>query len=194
MSPTRFFVQDKVYKSFVAQFTEKAAALQVGDGLAEGMQMGPLANKRRVEAVESFVADAVDCGAGLATGGERIGNQGYFYAPTVLDDVPDEARIMNDEPFGPLAPMQPFSSFDDVMEKANGLPYGLAAYAFTGSTQRANAVSDALESGLVGVNHCAISFAETPFGGVKESGHGAEGGIEGLEAYLSTKFITQLNS
>jgi len=194
VSPTRFFVQDKVYKSFVSQFTEKAAALKIGDGLAEGMQMGPLANKRRVEAVEGFVTDAVDCGASLATGGERIGNQGYFYAPTVLDDVPDEARIMNDEPFGPLAPMQPFSSFDDVMEKANGLPYGLAAYAFTTSTQRANAVSDALHSGLVGVNHCAISFAETPFGGVKESGHGAEGGIEGLDAYFNTKFITQLNN
>ena len=194
VSPTRFFVQDKVYKSFVSQFKEKAAALKVGDGLAEGMQMGPLANKRRVESIEGFVADAVDCGAGLATGGERVGNQGYFYAPTVLDDVPDNARVMNEEPFGPLAPMQPFSNFDDVMEKANGLPFGLAAYAFTTSTERANAVSDALESGLVGVNHCAIAFAETPFGGVKESGHGAEGGIEGLEAYFTTKFITQLNS
>ncbi len=193
VSPTRFFVQDKVYKSFVSQFAEKAAALNVGDGLADGMQMGPLANKRRVEAIEGFVSDAVECGAELSTGGERIGNQGNFYAPTVLADVPDEARVMNEEPFGPLAPMQPFSSFDDVMEKANGLPFGLAAYAFTTSNERANAVSDALESGLVGVNHCAISFAETPFGGVKESGHGAEGGIEGLEAYLTTKFITQLN-
>lgn len=193
VSPTRFFVQDKVYKSFVDQFAKKAAALQVGDGLEDGMQMGPLANKRRVEAIEGFVSDAVECGAGLSTGGERMGNQGYFYAPTVLDDVPDEARIMNEEPFGPLAPMQPFSKFDDVMEKANGLPFGLAAYAFTTSHERANAVSDALESGLVGVNHCAISFAETPFGGVKESGHGAEGGIEGLEAYLNSKFITQLN-
>lgn len=194
VSPTRFFVQDKVYKSFVSQFAEKAAALKVGNGIEDGMQMGPLANKRRVEAVESFVSDAVECGAGLSTGGERIGNQGNFYAPTVLDDVPNEARIMSEEPFGPLAPMQPFSSFDEVMEKANGLPFGLAAYAFTTSNARANAVSDALESGLVGVNHCAISFAETPFGGVKESGHGAEGGIEGLEAYLTTKFITQLNS
>jgi succinate-semialdehyde dehydrogenase/glutarate-semialdehyde dehydrogenase len=180
ISPTRFFVQEKIYKSFVTQFADKAAA--------------PLANKRRVEVVENFVSDAVERGASLATGGERIGNQGFYYAPTVLDDVPDEARIMSEEPFGPLAPMQPFSSFDEVMEKANGLPFGLAAYAFTTSNERANAVSDALESGLVGVNHCAISFAETPFGGVKESGHGAEGGIEGLEAYLTTKFITQLNS
>ena len=194
VSPTRFFVQEKVYKSFVTQFAEKAAALKIGNGLEADTQMGPLANKRRVEVVESFVSDAVECGAGLATGGERIGNQGFYYAPTVLDDVPDDARIMNEEPFGPLAPMQPFSNFDDVMEKANGLPFGLAAYAFTTSNERANAVSDALESGLVGVNHCAISFAETPFGGVKESGHGAEGGIEGLEAYLTTKFITQLNS
>jgi succinate-semialdehyde dehydrogenase/glutarate-semialdehyde dehydrogenase len=193
VSPTRFFVHEKVYKSFMSQFTEKTAALAVGDGLEETTQMGPLANKRRVDSTEAFVTDAVDCGARGATGGERIGNQGFFYSPTVLDDVPDNARVMNDEPFGPLAPVQPFSTFDEVMEKANGLPYGLAAYAFTNSTERANAVSDALESGLVGVNHFAIAFAETPFGGVKESGYGHEGGVEGLDAYLTSKFVTQLN-
>jgi succinate-semialdehyde dehydrogenase/glutarate-semialdehyde dehydrogenase len=193
VSPTRFFVHEKVYKSFMSQFTEKTAALAVGDGLEETTQMGPLANKRRVDSTEAFVTDAVDCGARVATGGERIGNQGFFYSPTVLDDVPDNARVMNDEPFGPLAPVQPFSTFDEVMEKANGLPYGLAAYAFTNSTERANAVSDALESGLVGVNHFAIAFAETPFGGVKESGYGHEGGVEGLDAYLTSKFVTQLN-
>ena len=194
VSPTRFFVHEKVYKSFVTQFTQKAAALKVGNGLEEGMQMGPLANKRRVEAVEGFVADAVGCGATVATGGERIGNLGYFFQPTVLDEVPDNARVMYEEPFGPLAPVQPFSTFDEVMAKANGLPFGLAAYAFTNSTAQAEKVSDALESGLVGVNHFAISFAETPFGGVKESGYGHEGGIEGLDAYLTSKFVTQLNA
>ncbi len=193
VSPTRFFVQEKVYSSFVNQFAECARALKVGNGLEDGIEMGPLANKRRVDAIEGFVTDAVEHGADVRAGGDRIGNQGYYFQPTVLADVPDDARVMHEEPFGPLAPVQPFSDFDEVMEKANGLPFGLAAYAFTGSTERANKVSDALESGLVGVNHFAISFAETPFGGVKESGYGHEGGIEGLDAYLTSKFVTQLN-
>lgn len=194
VSPTRFFVQEKVYPSFMKRFAEIAADMKVGNGLEDGVQMGPLANRRRVEAVESFVADAKDCGAEVKTGGERMGNQGFFFQPTVIGDVPDNARIMNEEPFGPLAPMQPFKTFDEVMEKANGLEFGLAAYAFTTSNERANKVSDAFETGLVGVNHCAISFAETPFGGVKESGHGHEGGIEGLDAYMSSKFVTQMNA
>ncbi|MCP5149736.1 MAG: NAD-dependent succinate-semialdehyde dehydrogenase [Ectothiorhodospiraceae bacterium] len=194
VSPTRFFVHEKVYSAFVQKFTEKAAALQLGNGLDAGSTMGPLANRRRVEAVDGFVTDARDHGARVTTGGERVGNQGYFYAPTVLADVPDSARIMSEEPFGPLAPMQPWSNFDDMIEKANGLPFGLAAYAFTTSTEKATLISDALETGLVGVNHCAISFAETPFGGVKESGYGHEGGIEGLDAYLTSKFVTQLSA
>ena len=124
-------------------------------------------------------------------GGGRHGNQGYFFAPTVLTDVPDDARIMTEEPFGPVAPITPFKSFDEVVERANSLPFGLAAYAFTGSTKTANLISDALEAGMIGINSFAISTPETPFGGVKESGYGHEGGIEGLEAYTNKKLVVQ---
>ena len=136
-----------------------------------------------------FVADARDRGVDLRTGGERIGNQGFFFGPTVLDDVPDDARIMNEEPFGPLAPFAPFKEFDEVVERANGLEFGLASYAFTNDDNIASAISDKLESGMVGVNSVAISLPEAPFGGIKDSGYGSEGGIEGLEAYQNTKFV-----
>lgn len=191
IAPTRFFVHDRVYKSFVDGFTEAAAAIRLGDGLDPETQMGPLANDRRLEAMDAFVNDAVEHGAELRTGGEREGNQGYFYRPTVLADVPFAARIMRDEPFGPLAPMTRFTDFDEVIEHANALPYGLAAYAFTGSRNRAEALQNRLESGMVGLNSFNISLPETPFGGVKESGYGREGGVEGLEAYMITKFISQ---
>ena len=194
VSPTRFFVHEKVYGKFVKKFTEIASGMKLGNGLDGTVEMGPLANGRRVAAIDDFVSDARSCGADVTTGGERIGNQGYFYSPTVLADVPDNARMMYEEPFGPVAPMQPWTDFDEVMEKANGLEFGLAAYAFTTSTERATQVSERLQAGLVGVNHCAISFAETPFGGVKESGYGHEGGIEGLDAYLTSKFVTQMNA
>ena len=194
VSPTRFFVHEKVYGKFVKKFTEIASGMKLGNGLDEAVEMGPLANERRVAAIDEFVSDARGCGADVTTGGERVGNQGYFYSPTVLADVPDGARMMFEEPFGPVAPMQSWTDFDEVMEKANGLEFGLAAYAFTTSTERAAQVSERLETGLVGVNHCAISFAETPFGGVKESGYGHEGGIEGLDAYLTSKFVTQMNA
>lgn len=192
VSPTRFYVHEKVYKKFVKSFTERTAALKIGNGLEDGVQVGPLANERRVAAIDGFVNDARDHGADITTGGERIGNQGYFYAPTVLADVPDSARIMYEEPFGPVAPMQSWSDVDEVIDKANGLPFGLAAYAFTSSERHANLMAEKLETGLLGLNHCAISFAETPFGGVKESGYGHEGGIEGLDAYLVSKFVTHL--
>jgi succinate-semialdehyde dehydrogenase/glutarate-semialdehyde dehydrogenase len=141
--------------------------------------------------MESFVNDARDRGGKIVAGGNRRGNQGYFFEPTVITDVPDDCKVMTQEPFGPLAPVVPFKSFDEVVERANSLPFGLAAYAFTGSAQTANLIGDALQSGMVGVNSIAISTPETPFGGVKESGYGSEGGIEGLQAYLNTKFISQ---
>lgn len=191
ISPTRFYVQDSHYAKFVKSFTETAKAMKVGNGMEDGMQMGPLANPRRLEAMQEFVADARDHGATIETGGERMGNNGYFFEPTVISDVPDDARVMYDEPFGPLAPISRFKDFDEVMEKANGLEYGLAAYAFTSSDKTAAAVSEKLQSGMVGVNSLAISMPETPFGGVKASGHGSEGGIEGLEAYLNTKYVAQ---
>jgi succinate-semialdehyde dehydrogenase/glutarate-semialdehyde dehydrogenase len=141
--------------------------------------------------MEAFVNDSRERGAKIATGGKRHGNQGYFFEPTVVTDIPDDAKLMTDEPFGPLAPIVTFKSFDEVVERANALPFGLAAYAFTASGATATAIGDALESGMVGVNSIAISTPETPFGGVKESGYGHEGGIEGLEAYTNKKLIIQ---
>ena len=184
ISPTRFYVQQDVYSRFLKRFTEYASGLKVGDGMEKGIAMGPMANARRIEAMEAFVNDAKGRGGKIQTGGKRRGNQGYFYEPTVITDVPDDCKIMTQEPFGPLAPVVTFKTFDEVVERANSLEYGLAAYAFTSSNATAAAIGDALESGMVGVNSIAISTPETPFGGVKESGHGSEGGVEGLGAYL----------
>ncbi len=192
ISPTRFYVQEKIYNEFVDGFTERAQNLNVGNGLEDGTQMGPLIAARRLDVMDEFMSDARDKGANIVTGGERIGNQGSFYAPTVLKDVPDEAKIMVDEPFGPVAPMTTFKNFDDVVERANSLPFGLAAYAFTSDGERARKLGDAVEAGMVGVNHVGISMPETPFGGILDSGYGSEGGIEGLEAYLRTRFVTEL--
>ncbi|HMK70255.1 MAG TPA: NAD-dependent succinate-semialdehyde dehydrogenase [Xanthobacteraceae bacterium] len=191
ISPTRFYVQEPVYGRFLARFAEYAKGLKLGDGLEKGVTMGPLANSRRIDAMDKFVNDAKDRGGKIVTGGKRRGNQGYFYEPTVITDLPDDSMLMTQEPFGPLAPVVAFKTFDEVVERANSLPYGLAAYAFTGSAQTANLIGDALQSGMVGVNSINISTPETPFGGVKESGYGSEGGIEGLQAYLNTKFISQ---
>jgi succinate-semialdehyde dehydrogenase/glutarate-semialdehyde dehydrogenase len=191
ISPTRFYVQEDVYRKFLNRFTEYAKSIKVGDGLEKGITMGPMANARRIEAMEMFVADAKERGGKIVTGGKRRGNQGYFYEPTVITDVPDDCKVMTQEPFGPLAPIVTFKSFDEVVQRANSLEYGLAAYAFTSSNATAAAIGDAIESGMVGVNSIAVSTPETPFGGVKESGHGSEGGIEGLAAYLNTKFIAQ---
>jgi succinate-semialdehyde dehydrogenase/glutarate-semialdehyde dehydrogenase len=191
ISPTRFYVQEDVYKKFLARFTEYANGIKLGDGLEKGITMGPMANARRIDTMEGFVADAKNRGGKIATGGKRRGNQGFYYEPTVITDVPDDSKVMTQEPFGPLAPVVTFKTFDEVVERANSLPFGLAAYAFTSSNSTAAAIGDAIESGMVGVNSIAVSTPETPFGGVKESGHGSEGGIEGLGAYLSTKFISQ---
>src|SRR3984893_16743296 len=191
ISPTRFYVQEPVYGRFLARFTEYANAIKLGDGLERGVTMGPMANARRIDTMEGFVNDAKHRGGKVVTGGNRRGNQGYFFEPTVITDVPDDSKVMTQEPFGPLAPVVTFKSFDEVVQRANSLEYGLAAYAFTTSNATAAAIGDALDSGMVGVNSIAISTPETPFGGVKESGHGSEGGIEGLGAYLVTKFISQ---
>lgn len=191
VSPTRFYVHEAIYKQFIDGFKERAAALPVGDGLVETNRMGPMANARRLDAMEMFIADARKEGARLETGGERIGNRGYFWKPTVLSDVPPSARIMNEEPFGPVAVLTPFRTFDEVVEQANRLPYGLAAYAFTQSAKRSNLISDALEAGMVGVNTVSIAGPDSPFGGVKESGHGSEDGPEGIQACQVLKVISQ---
>jgi len=191
ISPTRFYVQEKNYNKFVERFVEYAKGLKLGDGLDKDTKMGPLANPRRLDAMESFVNDAKARGGKIATGGNRVGNQGFFFEPTVITDIPDDSKIMTEEPFGPLAPIVPFKTFDEVIERANSLPFGLASYAFTNSSATANAVGDAIQAGMVGINSVAVSTPETPFGGVKDSGYGSEGGIEGLQAYLNTKFISQ---
>jgi len=191
ISPTRFYVHEKNYNKFLARFTEYAKGIQLGDGMEKGTTMGPLANARRLDAMDGFVADAKSRGGKVVTGGSREGNQGFFFQPTVVTDVPDDSKIMTEEPFGPVAPIVTFKSFDEVVERANSLEFGLAAYAFTTSDKNAAAIGDALQSGMVGVNSVMISTPETPFGGVKESGYGSEGGVEGLQAYLNTKFISQ---
>ena len=152
--------------------------------------MGPLANDRRVAAMESMVADAVQKGGVVRTGGKRSGNKGYFFEPTVLTDLAPESRVLHEEPFGPLALMMPFQSYDQAIAEANRLSYGLAAYAYTTSAATATALGGAIESGMVSINHHGIALPETPFGGVKDSGYGSEGGAEGLEPYVVTKFIT----
>ncbi len=191
ISPTRFYVQEKNYAKFVERFVEYAKGLTLGDGLEKETKMGPLANPRRLDAMESFVNDAKARGGKIATGGNRHGNQGFFFEPTVITDIPDDSKIMTEEPFGPLAPIVPFKTLDEVIERANSLPFGLASYAFTTSTATANAVGDGIQAGMVGINSVAVSTPETPFGGVKDSGYGSEGGIEGLQAYLNTKFISE---
>jgi succinate-semialdehyde dehydrogenase/glutarate-semialdehyde dehydrogenase len=191
ISPTRFYVHEKNYPKFVARFTEYAKGLKLGDGLEKGTGMGPLANPRRLDAMDSFVADAKSRGGKVVAGGSREGNQGFFFQPTVITDVPDDSKIMTEEPFGPVAPIVSFKTFDEVVERANSLEFGLAAYAFTTSDKNAAAIGDAIQSGMVGVNSVMISTPETPFGGIKESGYGSEGGMEGLHAYMNTKFISQ---
>jgi succinate-semialdehyde dehydrogenase/glutarate-semialdehyde dehydrogenase len=191
VSPTRLLVQENVYDQFVGKFTEGVKAARVGDGMESGTQMGPMANERRISAMEAFIGDAVQKGATLKTGGNRIGNKGNFFEPTVLTDVPMNARIMNEEPFGPVAVIAPFKSFDDVVEEANRLPYGLAAYAYTRSAKTAQAIAAAVETGMISINHHGLALPEVPFGGVKDSGYGSEGGSEAIEAYLNTKFISQ---
>ncbi|MDA0762969.1 MAG: NAD-dependent succinate-semialdehyde dehydrogenase [Proteobacteria bacterium] len=191
ISPTRFLVHESVYDQFVEGFVKSAESLNVGNGLDEGINMGPLAHDRRLTAIEGFVADAVEKGAKILTGGKRKGNKGYFFEPTVMTDVSKDSRIMNEEPFGPLAPINSFSSIDEVVEEANRLNYGLAAYAYTNSAKTAQHLGAAIESGQVSINHHGLGLVDTPFGGVKDSGYGSEGGPEGLDAYLTTKLVSQ---
>jgi succinate-semialdehyde dehydrogenase/glutarate-semialdehyde dehydrogenase len=191
ISPTRFLVHEKVFDQFLDAFTEKAEAIKVGDGMAEETQMGPLAQARRVEGVDALIQDAAANGATIRTGGRRIGNQGFFYAPTILANVPLSARIMNEEPFGPVAIVNRVSSLDEALTEARRLPFALASYAFTNSLSAADRIANEIEAGMNTINHFGLGVPETPFGGFKDSGHGSEGGTEGLEAYLRTKFVTR---
>lgn len=191
--PTRFYVQDGVYDRFVERFAQRAQALAVGDGLVETNRMGPLAQPRRVAAMEDFVEDARQRGAKIVAGGHRLQGDGNFFAPTVLADLPDDSRFMTEEPFGPMAGMVRFKTVEEVLARANSLPFGLASYAFTTSLKNAHQISRGLEAGMVSINHIGLALAETPFGGIKESGYGSEGGSETFDGYLTTKFVSQLN-
>jgi succinate-semialdehyde dehydrogenase/glutarate-semialdehyde dehydrogenase len=191
VSPTRFYVQDKAYDRFVARFLEKVKKLKVGPGLDADTRMGPLAHKRRVPAIAGFVEDADARGAKMLAGGHRMGEKGNFFEPTVVEDPPEDSKLMTQEPFGPIVGLKRFKDLDEAIERANSLPFGLAAYAFTTSTRSAAKLGDGLESGMVTINHLGFALAEVPFGGVKDSGYGSEGGAETFDGYLVTKFVTQ---
>ena len=192
ISPTRFFVHEKAYDKFVGKFIDLAKGIKVGDGLEPDSKMGALANPRRVNAMQSIMTDLQEKGGKVATGGNRIGNQGNFFEPTVVTDVPANARILSEEPFGPVAVMIRFKDTDDMLKQANSLPFGLASYAFTHDAKLAAKVADGLDAGMVTINHQGLALPEMPFGGVKDSGYGHEGGAEGLQVYLAQKIVSQL--
>ncbi len=189
-SPTRFFVHENIFDEYVGLFVRRAAATVVGNGMEPGVEMGPLANDRRITALTELVEDALSKGAELMTGGRRIGDTGYFFEPTVLANVPDDARVMQEEPFGPLAIVNPVASLDEGIEKANSVPYGLAAYGFTNRADYVDRMIEGIEAGNVSINTLEASLPETPFGGVKSSGYGREGGTEGLHNYMVTKNVS----
>ncbi|NOV19201.1 NAD-dependent succinate-semialdehyde dehydrogenase [Ensifer adhaerens] len=190
ISPTRFLIQTNVHDEFVDSFVKKTKALKVGDGLADGVQVGPLINERRRAAVESLIEDAVSKGAKIETGGHRIGNSGFFFEPTVLTGVTTEMRAMNEEPFGPVALMKSFSDLGEAIEEAGRLPFGLGSYAWTSSASNARRLAQGVQAGMLSINHIGLGLPETPYGGVRDSGYGYEGGSEALEAYMNTRFIT----
>ena len=191
VSPTRFYVQEGAYDKFVARFLDKVSKLKVGPGLDAETKMGPLAHKRRVPTIAGFVADAGARGAKILAGGHKIGDKGNFFEATVIEEAPDDSKIMTEEPFGPIMGLKRFKTVDEAITRANSLPFGLAAYAFTTSTKNAAKIGDGLESGMVTINHLGFALAEVPFGGVKDSGYGSEGGAETFDGYLVTKFVTQ---
>jgi succinate-semialdehyde dehydrogenase/glutarate-semialdehyde dehydrogenase len=191
ISPTRFLVQEGVYASFVDKFVAATKALKVGDGLEAGNNMGALANPRRSSAMQANVEDAQKRGGKVRTGGHRIGDKGNFFEPTVVTELDRSAIAMNVEPFGPLAVINPFRTFNDAVDEANRLPFGLAAYAWTNSAKTANAIASQVETGMMTINHLGLALPEVPFGGVKDSGYGSEGGTEAIEAYLNPKFVSQ---
>lgn len=189
----RIIVQESVVDEFATKLTEKISALKVGPGMGESTQVGPLVEAKAVDHMEALVADAVSRGARVLTGGERVGERGHFFAPTVLTDVSRDARVATEEIFGPIAPILTFTDEDDAWELANTTEYGLASYVFTSDTSRLFRASDNLEFGLVGFNSGVISNAAAPFGGVKQSGLGREGGAEGIEEYSTLQYIGVAN-
>ena len=192
ISPTRFLVQENAADKFIEDYTDAMKKVTVGNGLDEEAEMGPLANERRIPAIEEMITDAQSRGARLQTGGERIGNKGYFFEPTVITDVPTDAQVMNNEPFGPISIINRFKNDDEAIREANRLPYGLAAYAFTNSAENIHRLGQEVDSGMLAINHVGLGLPEIPFGGVQDSGYGTEGGSDAVEAYLETKLVTAL--
>lgn len=193
ISPTRFLVHRSVAGDFASELGRYADSLKVGDGLADGTQMGPLANVRRVKAMADLTGDAISQGAKLVAGGEAAGGAGYFWRPTVIADVPLQARILNEEPFGPIAAIRPFDTLEEAVAEANRLPYGLAGYAYTASLKNADILARQVEVGMLWMNMPPMPSAEMPFGGIKDSGYGSEGGPEALEAYLNVRSVAVMN-
>ncbi|HEY4191492.1 MAG TPA: NAD-dependent succinate-semialdehyde dehydrogenase [Mesorhizobium sp.] len=192
ISPTRFLVQDKVFDEFLDGMVTMAKAVKIGNGMDPDTQMGPLANERRIPALEGLIADAVSHGAEVKTGGRRVGNKGLFFEPTVIANAPISARIMNEEPFGPIAVINRFSTLDDAIEEANRLPFGLASYAFTRSAETSEQLGLRIDAGMTTINHLGLALPEVPFGGVRDSGYGTEGGSEAIDAYIVTKYVTRM--
>lgn len=192
ISPTRFFIEEPVRDQFLAAFRKHVEAVTTGNGLDAGVTMGPLVAERRIDIMDGFVADALQKGAELLVGGGRIQSPGSFYQPTLLNDVPDTARIMTEEPFGPIAPTAVFANIDEVIARANSLPFGLAAYAFTNSAKTVGILKTEIETGMLAVNSLHVHSVETPFGGLKFSGYGHEGGSEGLDAFLATRYSSEI--
>ncbi|HBI69965.1 MAG TPA: NAD-dependent succinate-semialdehyde dehydrogenase, partial [Massilia sp.] len=192
ISPTRFLVHNAIKEEFTRAFVQHAEGLKLGDGLQEGTTLGPLANARRLTAMAKVVEDAQAKGATVSLGGKRVGETGNFFSPTILSDVPLEASVFNDEPFGPVAAIRGFDSLEDAIAEANRLPYGLAGYAFTRSIKNAQLLMNRVEVGMLWINQPATPSAELPFGGIKDSGYGSEGGPEALESYLNTKAVSMV--
>lgn len=193
IAPTRFLVQRGIADPFIEKFAAASKNLKVGPGAGQDSDMGPLANERRIPAIERMVQDALSRGGRLVAGGQRIGNKGYFFEPTVLSDVPADAQIMNEEPFGPVAVINRIDDIDEALTEANRLRYGLASYAFTKSAAHQDTLRNRMRAGMLAINHVAISLPEAPFGGMGDSGYGSEGGSEAVESYLDTRFVTQMN-
>ncbi len=188
LAPTRFLIHETVYDRFTHMFVEQTSKLRIGDGLTD-VDMGPLANERRLRAIVSLIEDAVEDGANVLVGGRKVDGPGFFYLPTVLADVPGTSRIRTEEPFGPVAIMDRFSDLNSAIAEANGTDYGLAAYAFTDSIAAQKLIVDRLKVGVLAFNNITLSMAEAPFGGVKDSGYGRESGQEGLSEYLTVKTV-----
>ena len=190
ISPSRFYIHESKKKQFTELFVNKTLKLKIGNGMDKDVQLGPITTKKRLEEIEKLVEETKKEGGKLLCGGKRAAgfNKGYFYEPTIFDHIKDDFKIMSEEPFGPLTPLLSFKSFDEVVKRANNQSAGLASYVCTNSIELANKTSEALETGMVAVNTPLISNAETPFGGIKQSGYGREGGSFGIKDYLNIKY------